>query len=263
MSLGTYYDKIIKEPLLTKEEEADLFLEYQDEGSPEPRKAEIRDKIIRANLRFVFKQAKHFSKSDPSMFEELIASGNEGLLVGMNKFKPESGHRFLTYAGWWVNQKILERMGNQRIVSLPTWKQQLASRIQKVIEANEITAFETLREYFQEHYPDTSEKVLFEMYQTRYLTFYIEDLDDNAFEIDPIQEAEDRQDKEKLYTAVINLPAPINKVIAMSFGLVDGDEKKAQEIAKELGLRKDQVRDLKAEGLRLLQSHFQGVNPFE
>jgi RNA polymerase primary sigma factor len=247
MSIGKYYDKIMEEPLLGKEEEFDLFLEYQDEGITEARRAEIRDRIIRANLRFVFKQAKHFSKSDPEMFEELIGAGNEGLIVGIEKFLPQEGYRFLTYAGWWVKQRILERMSTQRIVSLPTWKQQLGTKIQKAIDANDGLSFEELKPLF----PDVPEKVLFEMYQTRYLTFYIEDMqEDSSFEINPIEDEVDaRLDREKLHKVIRELPDPMNKVIFLSFGLLDGDEKKPLDIARELGLTKDQVRSYKNAGL--------------
>jgi RNA polymerase primary sigma factor len=99
MDLATYYDNICEEPILTKEEEFELFLLLDDPGLPRKERDKIREQIIKANLRFVFKQAKKYSKNDPEQFSELISAGNEGLLVGLNKFDYKKGYRFLTYAG--------------------------------------------------------------------------------------------------------------------------------------------------------------------
>jgi RNA polymerase sigma factor (sigma-70 family) len=260
MNLSFYYDKIMKEPLINKEDEFDLFLELQDEGVPESRKVEIRDRIVRANLRFVFKEAKKYSRNDPSMFEELIAAGNEGLLVGMQKYNPQSGYRFLTYAGWWVSQRILHRMGNQRIVALPIWRQQLSSRIQKVVESTEGMTFEQLKP----HFPDVPEKDLRELFQTRFLTFYIEDMgEDSSFEINPIEtEVNSRLDRQKIHAALAELPELPRRVLEMTYGLVDGEERKISEIIKELGINKEKVKAAREEALSLLLEKFGGVNPF-
>lgn len=261
VSLSKYYDQIIKEPLLGVEEERDLFLEYQDEGLPQSRRDAIRDRIIRANLRYVFKEAKKYSKADPDMFQELISAGNEGLLVGMEKYNPNSGFRFLTYAGWWVTQRILKQMASQRLVALPIWRQQLASKIQRLIENREgITVEELLAEF-----PQVPAKDVRELFETRFLTFYIEDLgDDPGFEIDPIgQQVDTALDQEKVLAAVEKLPSPHKEVIQMSFGLMDGEEHKPIKIAEELGISKERVRTLKKEALSLLNDSFGGVNPFK
>lgn len=260
MNLANYYDKIIQEPLLGKEEEQDLFLELQDEGLPESRKAEIKDRIIRANLRFVFKEAKRYSRNDPSAFEELISAGNEGLLVGMEKYDPNSGYRFLTYAGWWVNQRILKQMASQRLVSLPIWRQQLSARIQKVVEANEDITFQEL----VDHFPDIPQKDLRELFQTRFLTFYIEDLgEDPAFEINPIETSVNvKLDQEKIHSIIEYLPSPHKEIIQMSFGILDGEEVKPADIAKELGISREKLKALKKEGLEMLKEVLGDENPF-
>jgi RNA polymerase nonessential primary-like sigma factor len=260
MDLAKYYEQINKEPLLTKEEEKDLFLELDDIGLSQKRRDAIRDRIIRANLRFVFKEAKKFSKNDPMIFEDLIAAGNEGLIVGMDKFKPESGNRFLTYAGFWVIQRILKHMSNLRIVSLPIWRQQLSARIQKQLDANENITFEELRKQF----PEVPKKDLLELFQTRFLTYYIEDLgEDSAFEINPIEDQVNAKlDQAKLHAGVRNLPEPHRSVITMLFGLDDGEERKHSEISAELKLSKDALKTIKREALVLLKDELGGVNPF-
>lgn len=260
MDLSQYYKKICEEPLITKEEEQDLFLELADTGLSEDRRTKIRDRIIRSHLRFVFKQAKYFSKNDPYLFEELIAAGNEGLLVGMNKFDPSAGRRFLTYAGFWVNQRILKQMSSLRIVSLPIWKQQLAAKIQRFVESREDTTIDQLKEEF----PDVPEKDLRDLFQTRYLTFYIEDMvEDSSFEVNPIEtEVELNIDKQRLHAIISALPEPHQEVILLSFGIRDGVDRKVADIAKEMGISKEQLKQLKAEALVMLHEEIGSVNPF-
>lgn len=261
MDLSRYYEQISREPLLTKEEESDLFLEMKDPSLPEARRKAIQDRIIRTGLRFVFKEAKRRSKNDPYLFEELIAAGNDGLLVGMEKFDLDKGYRYLTYAGAWVKQRMLAVMGKQRIVALPIWKQQLSSRIERVLEANPEINLDTLKEFF----PDDPAKDVEELYRTRFLTFYIEDMsEDREFQIDPIGDEIDKKlDIHKIHQAVESLPSPHKEVITVAFGLIDGDvKKKPTDIASELNMSKDHLSTVRKEALEMLKEKFGGINPF-
>ena len=260
MDLSKYYDEIMKEPLLTEGEEKDLFLEYQDAGISETRRSQIRDRIIRANLRFVFKTAKSASKKDPTMFEDLIAAGNEGLLVGFEKFKPDEGYRFLTYAGWWVKQRILHQMSTQRLVALPIWRQQLAARIQKAVDSNENITLDELRALF----PEVKDKDLKELFDTSFLTFYIEDIgDDPAFEIDPIETSVNAKlDQQKIHAALSSLSEQERTLLDLLYGITDGEEMKPADIMIELKLTKEQFRTIKRDALAKLKAIFGDTNPF-
>lgn len=251
MDLAPYYESICKQPILTAEQEADLFLELDDEGITPARKKEIKDLLIVSNLRFVFKQAKYFSKNDPEVFGELIAAGNEGLAVSLNNFDPKCGVKFLTYAGYWINQRIYHHMASMRIVSVPIWKQQLSVKIQRYKDTHEKA---TIQDVIA-HFPDVSEKYLRELFDTSYLTYYIDDLgNDSAFEIDPIAtEVETHIHNQKIHAYVNELPKDHRDVIQQVFGLSDGIEKKLAQIAENLDLPKEKVRVLKKEGLAMLK----------
>lgn len=249
MSLSKYYAEICKAPMISKEEEAALFAEYYNPETSVKKKELIKETIIKANLRFVFKQAKLRSKNDPGSFEDLISVGNEGLLVGFEKYNPKSGYRFLSYAGWWVMQKMLYEMGTMRIVRLPVWKQQISARIQKIKDTNENITLEEIQKLL----PDVSEKDLRELSDTRYLTYYIEDMDESEFEIDPIgTQVEKRMDDEITLKAVSSLPSPHREVIAKLFGFDDGKEETLANISKSLKMTKEQVKAIKAEALSML-----------
>ncbi|HXP52090.1 MAG TPA: sigma-70 family RNA polymerase sigma factor, partial [Bacteroidia bacterium] len=257
MDISKYYEQICKEPMLSREEEFDAFMLMNDPGLPQKERDKIREKIIKANLRFCFKQAKRYSKNDPEVFEELISAANEGLLVGIEKFDPARGVRFLTLAGWWVLQRLLKEMSKKRIVALPVWRQQLAARIQKACDNKENMTIEELKKEF----PDVAEKDLIELYDTKYLTYYIEDMDqtDPAFEVDPIgTEVEARIDRDRLNAVVESLPSPHREVISYSFGLNDYPEQTHSQISAQLGLTKDQIREYKAEGLGIIKDRLAG-----
>jgi RNA polymerase sigma factor (sigma-70 family) len=251
--LSKYYESICSQPLLNREEEYDLFLEYYDPAISKAKKEAIKNRIIQSNLRFAFKQAKYFSKGDLYLFEELIGAANEGLLVGFEKYKPTTEVRFLSYSGWWVNQRILYAMSKVRIVSLPIWRQQLGQRIQKYMEANpDKCSFEDLKQEF----PDVSDKDLRELSESKFLTYYIEDMgsDGPEFEIDPIgTEVESRIDKERIHHMIDELPSPHKEIVLMAYGVKDGEEKTHAEMASNLNISKDQLRAYKREAMEMLK----------
>lgn len=258
MDLSKYYERICKIPILSKEEEYELFLILKGDDYTQKERDAARTKLINANLRFVFKQAKNYSKNDPILFEDLISAGNEGLLVGIEKYNPSKKVRFLSYAGWWVIQRILKEMSKMRIVALPIWKQQLAARIMKFRGTNEEATLTEVKAAF----PDIPEKDIEELYQTRFLTYYIEDMEEEEFEINPIEtEVEKNIDNKTITDIVNNLPHPHKSIIIMAFGMEDGKEVNSATIMKKLGLNRDQFREYKKEAMEILRDKFNVENP--
>ncbi len=252
MDLSKYYEQICKHPILTREEEFILCTKFIDPEVTEQEKEKIRTTLINANLRFVFKTAKKYSRNDPSMFEYLISAGNEGLLVGLEKYNPSRKVRFLSYAGWWVIQRILSEMSQMRIVSLPIWKQQLSSRILKHREANPEASYDEIRSAF----PEVSEKDFRELYETRYLTYYIEDMEEHNFMINPIEtQVEKDMDNRMLGEALMEMPVLHRDILLMSFGFTEekGKEVSQQSICKKLGITKDEYRKCKKEAMDFLR----------
>lgn len=252
MDLSKYYADICKIPLISKERELEMFKRYYDPKTPKKEKDKIKSDVIQSNLRFAFKQAKKFSKNDPSLFGDFIAAANEGLIVGFNKFDLSMNVRYLSYAGWWVNQRILKEMATMRLVHLPICKQQLSAKIQKILDNNEHIPLSDLLKMFEGS--NYSEKDIKELYQTRYLTYYIDDLHENEFEIDPIgEEVQQNIDNRKIWMQVSSLPSPHREVIARCFGLEDGEESSPAKIAKALKVPKNNIQRIKAEGLEMLK----------
>jgi RNA polymerase primary sigma factor len=254
MDLSKYYTEICKVPMLTTEEEQALFTLYTDPATTDNDKDRIRDQIIKANLRYAFKQARYFSKNDPEVFEDLIGYANEGLMVAFDKYDFSKGNKFLTYAGSWVNQRIWAAMAQMRIVSLPIWKQQIASKIQRLKDRNENITLDEVRVAFEGS--GVSDKDLIDLFDTKYLTFYIEDISEEEFSISPIEnELMMKMDDERLIQAITKLSSPYREIITKSYGFTNPDLKESSvtKIAKELRLTKAQVATYKEEGLEILR----------
>ena len=252
MDLSKYYTEICKTPLLSKEEELIMITKYFSGTASDKEKSDIRDAIVKSNMRYVFNLARKYSRNDPSTFPNLISAGNEGLLVGFDKYKPGKGTRVLSYAHWWIRQRILEEMADMRLVALPVYKQQLSSKIQKLIDTNESMSLEELKKEFDG--TGISDKDLEDLYKTQYLTFYISDLDESNFEINPIEEEVQRTlDDEKCLAAVNKLPSPYREVMARCFGLADGKEQSVSKISKDLKLPKEDIQGYKEKGIQMLR----------
>lgn len=112
--LGLYLKEINKIPLLTRDEENQLAMRAKAGDKT------ARDKIVRANLRFVINVAKKYQNRGLEL-TDLISEGNIGLLNAIEKFDVNRGYHFISYAVWWIRQSILKAVGEQgRAIRLPS-----------------------------------------------------------------------------------------------------------------------------------------------
>jgi RNA polymerase sigma-32 factor len=118
-TLSRYLAEVRRYPFLTKEEELQLFKEYQQLGT---REAAV--KLILANLRVCVKIAAEYGLAGLDQMD-LIQEGNVGLLQAMKKFDPTKNVRFYAYAAWWVRAFVLRYLlNNFRLVKIGTTQEQ-------------------------------------------------------------------------------------------------------------------------------------------
>lgn len=111
--ISTYINEINRIPLLSREEEMELALRAKkgDETA--------RARLLEANSRFVVSIAKKYQNRGLPL-EDLISEGNIGLITALDKFEPETGNHFISYAVWWIRQSILKAIGDKsRMIRLP------------------------------------------------------------------------------------------------------------------------------------------------
>ena len=112
-AIRLYLREIRETPLLTADEEKALAVRYVAGDRA------ARDRIIEANLRLVVSIAKRYGNHALPLID-LIEEGNLGLIKAVERFRPEKGFRFSTYASWWIRQAIERALVNQgRTVRLP------------------------------------------------------------------------------------------------------------------------------------------------
>ena len=124
-SLAIYFKEIDSIPLMTREEEYELAVKAKQGDIL------ARDRIVKANLRFVVSVAKKY-QCNAFELNDLINEGNIGLMIAIDKFDPEKGYHFISYAVWWIRQTILKAIYEKgKMIRLPSNKTNDIIKIEK------------------------------------------------------------------------------------------------------------------------------------
>lgn len=254
--IDVYLRQIGETPLLSAGEELRLarLAQAGDAGA--------RDHIIRANLRLVVSIAKKYRHSGVDI-NDLIQEGNIGLLIAIDKFNPALGHRFTTYATWWVRQAITRSIADKaRLIRLPV---HLAERIASVRRVQASAG---------EHAPSVADIALALGLDERQVEIALaniatpisldEPLDDEpgASELvevvpDPIESVEQqacaRLLAEDLAAALAQLGERERVVLTLRYGLDGGKPRTLEVVGREFGITRERARQIEAEALRKLR----------
>jgi len=258
-NLAVYLREISRIPLLTREEELDLARRARAGA------AAAKERLVEANLRLVVQVARRYLNRGLPL-ADLIEEGNLGLLRAVDKFEPERGLRFSTYAVWWIRQAVARALANQaRIIRLPVHVELLLGRYkrehQKLTQAlaRAPTADELARAM------GTSEEQINELEELRLQPVSLDAPvgDDARRLVDTI--ADDAADPAGALTrlfheradlvAVLDDLAPNERtVLRRRFGL-DGDEPETLEaIGRRLDYSRERIRQIETAGLRKLRA---------
>jgi RNA polymerase nonessential primary-like sigma factor len=254
-----YLGEIGFSPLLTAEEEV-LYARRALKGDEAARK-----RMIESNLRLVVKISRRYSNRGLALLD-LIEEGNLGLIRAVEKFDPERGFRFSTYATWWIRQTIERALMNQtRTIRLP---------IHVVKELN--IYLRTARELSQklDHEP-TAEEIAFELDKpvddvSKMLRLNerissvdtpiggesdkaLLDIIPDAKHSDPEFSLEDDNIKSSLMDWLDELNPKQKEVLARRFGLLGYEPSTLEEVGREINLTRERVRQIQVEGLRRLR----------
>lgn len=258
-SLAVYLKEIGNEPLLTPEEEAELARRIRkgDEKALE--------KLVRANLRFVVSVARQYRNRGLS-FADLISEGNAGLVRAAKTFDEKKGCKFISYAIWWIRQRILQAIAEQsRIVRLPLNRAGTLSRIGKTSgELGHRLGREPTPGEIAE-YMDISEKEVAETLKVSIPHLSIDaspsDEDDSTLgEIipdtetpPPDKEVMERCLQEDIAEALKTLTPREAKIITLYYGIGREEALTLEEIGRILGLTRERVRQIKEKAIKRLR----------
>lgn len=258
-SIDKYLSDVSKEEMITAEEEVRLAKRIKKGDQV------ALNKMVSANLRFVISVSKQYQGHGLKL-EDLIAEGNIGLIIAAKRFDETKGFKFISYAVWWIRQSIMQAIAeNSRVVRLPLNK---VSAIQKVSHA-----FSQLEQKFER--PPSHDEIgeLLEAnaesvgnlftYAQRQVSVdapLMEGEDNSLLNVMPNSESRVPTDelmveslRSDIERVLVHLKEREAEVLRLSYGLSGQPPMTLEEIANNLGLTRERIRQIREKGLRSLR----------
>ena len=263
-SVRLYLREIGKIPLLSSEEEMDLARRIV-EGDKK-----AKDKMAEANMRLVVSIAKRYSGRGLD-FLDLIQEGNTGLLRAVEKFDPDKGFKFSTYATWWIRQAITRAIADQaRTIRIPV---HMVETINKLLRTQRRMTQELNREPTIE---ELSKELDMEPEKIEYVIKIKQDIssldtgvgrdgedDDSVLQdfivdedtVSPEDSASNQLLKEQVQEILSSLSDREQKIVRMRFGLDNGKNHTLEEVGQEFAVTRERIRQIEAKALAKLRKH--------
>ncbi len=258
--LDTYLAEINEVPLLTAQDEISLA-ERIGQGD-----LEAREHMIRANLRLVVSIAKNYVNRGLT-FMDLIEEGNIGLMKAVEKFDPEAGCRFSTYATWWIKQGIRRSLVNSvKTVRVPSYMSEIVSKWKSMaMELNfRLGRAPTSAEIAEElQLPISNWNVVRETVLSNSQPVHSMNEDASSVFTEMLEDSGTKTPEEEIFTnmeltRMQELLAAIDEreaaILKMRYGLDSGKAMTLKAIGEELGITRERVRQMERDALRKLHT---------
>ncbi len=261
-SVRLYLREIGKVPLLTSEEE--LALAQRVVAGEK----DAKDQMAEANMRLVVSIAKRYVGRGLDLLD-LIQEGNTGLLRAVEKFDPDKGFKFSTYATWWIRQAITRAIADQaRTIRIPVHMVETINKLlrtqrrltqdlnreptnEEIAEAMEIGVDKV--EHIMKIKQDISslDASIRDDEEESVLADFIEDEDTAT----PEESATGQLLKEQVKDMLGALTEREQKILRLRFGLEDGRNHTLEEVGQEFAVTRERIRQIEAKALAKLRRH--------
>lgn len=257
--LSDYFKDIKDYSLLTPDLERDLIIKAKNGDT------EARDRLIESNLRFVITCAKQYTNQGVPLID-LISAGNCGIILAIENYELEKGYRFLTFAVWYIRREILKEIyNNGRTIRYPIT---FISNINKVKKACDKFVHDNNKEPTDEELIELANITPKQFNSLNLNKSYCQSMETPIYENVKLQEViadeDDSLDRtfvtEYLLQCINTLPERERKVITEYFG-IGTPNRKIQEIAEDMGLSSERVRQIKKLGLKKLEKFKSTLKP--
>ena len=266
-SVRLYLREIGKIPLLTAVEELALA---QRVVAGDIR---AKDQMAEANMRLVVSIAKRYVGRGLDLLD-LIQEGNTGLLRAVEKFDPDKGFKFSTYATWWIRQAITRAIADQaRTIRIPV---HMVETINKLLRTQRRLTQELNREPTNEEIAEEMELDVEKVEHIMKIKQDISSLDANVRDdeeesvlgdfiededtVTPEESATGQLLKEQVKGLLGSLSEREQKILRLRFGLEDGKNHTLEEVGQEFSVTRERIRQIEAKALAKLKKHKDSKN---
>ncbi len=261
-SVRLYLREIGKIPLLTAAEELALAQKVVAGDK------KAKDKMAEANMRLVVSIAKRYVGRGLDLLD-LIQEGNTGLLRAVEKFDPDKGFKFSTYATWWIRQAITRAIADQaRTIRIPV---HMVETINKLLRTQRRLTQDLNREPTNEEIADAMELDVEKVEHIMKIKQDISSLDASVRDdeedsvlgdfiededtVTPEESATGQLLKEQVKDLLGSLSEREQKILRLRFGLEDGKNHTLEEVGQEFSVTRERIRQIEAKALAKLKKH--------
>jgi len=258
-SVKAYLKDIRHIPLLTAKKELELAYRVKkgEKGA--------RDEMIRSNLRLVISIAKKYTNLGIPL-NDLIEEGNIGLMRAVDKFEPNKGFRFSTYAAWWIKQSVSRSIIDQgKMIRIPVY---MNEEILKCKKTNEELTHKLKR---KPQAGEIAKRLQIPVEKVREISKWIskmssldapigedgegqvKDIIEDESLMGPDEELEAFFNKERAADLLNMMPKRERLILDLRYGIGDGNTHTLAEIAKKMGVSRERVRQIEEAALKKLR----------